>query len=146
MAIRIDGPGRNTGVQGTTPTRRGEGTGAAFTLPGGGGDAPARSGLVGGPLGVQDLASLLALQTMPTEADPRERRRRSVKRGNDLLDVLEGVKIDLLGGNVPVDRLERLVQLLGRHEPSGEEGLDALVADIELRVRVELAKFGRYPD
>lgn len=146
MAIRIDGPGRNTGVQGTTQTRRGDGTGAAFTLPGGGAEAPSRGGTVAGPLGVQDLASLLALQALPTEEDPRERKRRSVKRGNDLLDILEGVKLDLLGGAVPVDRLERLVGLLGKHAPSGDEGLDALVADIELRARVELAKFGRYPD
>lgn len=145
MAIRIDGPGRNTGVQGPATTRRGEGTGAAFTLPDGGAPAAQKGAVIGGPVGVQDIASLLALQALPTEADPRERKRRAVKRGNDLLDVLEGVKLDLLGGKVPVERLERLVDLLGRHQPSGDDGLDALVGEIELRARVELAKFGRYP-
>ena len=34
MAIRIDGPGRTGGIQGGQPTRRAEGTGATFTLPG----------------------------------------------------------------------------------------------------------------
>lgn len=146
MAIRIDGPGRNSGVQGPAQTRRSEGASSTFQLPGGETTQASRSGVVAGPLGVQDIASLLALQAMPTEADPRERRRRAVKRGNDLLDVLEGVKLDLLGGSVPVDRLERLVALLGGREASGDDALDALVVEIELRARVELAKFGRYPD
>lgn len=146
MAIRIDGPGRNAGVQGPSQTRRGEGASSTFQLPGGETAQPARSGVIGGPLGVQDIASLLALQSLPVEPDPRERKRRAVKRGNDLLDVLEGVKLDLLGGQVPVDRLERLVGLLGGREASGDDALDALVNEIELRARVELAKFGRYPD
>lgn len=144
MAIRIDGPGRAGGIQGTTPGRRAEGTGATFQLPDQS-DAPARASMVAGPVGVSDVASLLALQSIAA-VDPRERRRKAVRHGLDLLDVLEGVKLDLLDGGVPVDRLERLVALLGRHEPSGEETLDALVADIELRVRVELAKYGRFPD
>lgn len=143
MAIRIDGPGRTGGLQGPTQGRRTEGTGAAFSLPDQ--DAPARTSVVAGPVGVTDVASLLALQSIPA-VDPREKRRKAVRHGLDLLDVLEGVKLDLLGGGVPVERLERLVTLLGKREPSGEDTLDALVADIELRARVELAKYGRFPD
>ncbi|NLH82400.1 MAG: hypothetical protein GX458_16360 [Phyllobacteriaceae bacterium] len=143
MAIRIDGPGRTGGLQGPTPGRRAEGTGATFSLPET--NQPSRAAVAPGPLGVGDVASLLALQAVEAP-DPRERRRRTVKRGHDLLDVLEAVKLDLLGGGVPVERLERLVGLLGRHEPSGDERLDALVADIELRARVELAKYGRFPE
>ena len=143
MAIRIDGPGRTGGAQGPTPGRRAEGTGASFSLPEQ--NAPNRAAVAPGPFGVGDVASLLALQAIAAP-DPRERRRRTVRRGHDLLDVMEGVKLDLLGGGVPVDRLERLVALLGRHEPSGDERLDALIDDIELRARVELAKYGRFPE
>lgn len=142
VAIRIEGPGRSTGIGGSAPTRRTEG-GASFTLPSD--SQPARPATLGGTLGVQDLASLIALQALPQE-DRRERRRKAVRRGHDLLDVLEGVKIDLLSGGVPVDRLERLVHLLGLRNPSDDPSLDALVEEIELRARVELAKFGRYPD
>lgn len=143
MAIRIEGPGRTGGVRGTGPTRRAEGTGATFSLPDR--DAPSRAPVLSGAVGVGDVASLLALQGVEAP-DPRERRRRTVKRGHDLLDVLEGVKLDLLSGSVSLERLERLIGLLARHEPSGDERLDALVADIELRARVELAKRGRFPD
>lgn len=143
MAIRIDGPGRTDGVRTTAPSRRAEGSGATFSLPEG--DQPTRAAVVGGQVAVGDLAGLLALQQIPRE-DAREKRRRSVKRGFDLLDVLEEVRIDLLGGGVPMERLERLIGLVGDRVPSGDERLDALVADIELRVRVELAKLGRFPD
>ena len=143
MAIRIDGPGRSGGIQTTTGGRRAEGTGATFSLPEH--EAPGRASVIGGSIGVGDVASLLALQSVPAP-DPREKRRRAVKRSLDLLDVLEGVKLDLLGGGVPVERLERLVAMLGGREATGDAALDALVEDVELRVRVELAKFGRYPD
>ena len=146
VAIRIDGPGRSGGVQGNAPTRAKEGTGAAFTLPGGEAPAKPTAAALAGATALTDLASLLALQGVPVAEDRREKRRRAVRRGLDLLDVLEGVKIDLLGGGVAADRLERLVHLLGRRAPSGDERLDALIEEIELRSRVELAKFGRFPD
>lgn len=144
MAIRIDGPGRTGGIQGGRTTGRSEGTGASFRLPEG--EAPTRAATLAGTTSLGDVASLLALQGLVVEDDPREKRRKAVKRGLDVLDVLEGVKLDLLGGGVPADRLERLVHLLGQRRPSGDDGLDALVDDVELRARVELAKFGRYPD
>ena len=143
MAIRIDGPGRTGGVQGNAPTRRTDGTGSTFSLPDR--EAPNRAPVLAGAVGVGDVASLLALQGIEPP-DPRERRRRAVRRGHDLLDVLEQVKLDLLSGDVPVERLERLVALLGGREPTGDDRLDGLVADIELRARVELAKWGRFPD
>ena len=140
--MRIDGTGKPTIVQTGAGAKRAGATGSAFTLPN---ETPAAKGAVlgAGVTGIGDLASLLALQQVD---NPLERKRRSVKRGFDLLDVLEGVKLDLLSGGVPEDRLERLVHLLGQHQPSGDETLDSLIADIELRARVELAKFGKYPE
>lgn len=146
MAIRIDGPGRTGGVQGNVPMRAKEPGGAAFALPGAEVPTKPAAAPIAGAAPFTDIAALLALQGVPVAEDPREKRRKSVRRGLDLLDVLERVRIDLLGGGVPSERLERLVQILGDRGPSGDDQLDALVADIELRARVELAKFGRFPD
>ncbi len=146
MAIRIDGPGRSGTVQSNAPTRAKETSGAGFTLPGAEPAARPTAPALAGATPLGDIASLLALQSIPVSEDPREKRRKAVKRGLDLLDVLEAVRLDLLSGRVENDRLERLVQLLGRRVPCGDDRLDALVADIELRARVELAKFGRFPD
>jgi hypothetical protein len=145
VAIRIDGPGRAGGVQGNTPTRRAEGAGTGFALPGGETTARAAAPTLAGATALTDLASLLALQGVPAGEDEREKKRKAVRRGFDLLDLLESVRVDLLGGGVPTDRLERLVHLLGQRRPTGDDRLEALVDDIELRARVELAKFGHYP-
>jgi hypothetical protein len=146
VAIRIGGPGQAGGIQGGPTVRRGEGAGSGFRLPEEASTPRTSAATLAGATAIGDIASLLALQGMAVEDDPRERRRKAVRWGLDLLDVLEGVKIDLLGGGVPTDRLERIVRILGERRPSGDARLDALVEDVELRARVELAKFGRYPD
>ncbi len=146
MAIRIDGPGRADGVQSGGPTKRAGASGSAFSLPTGEATTRAAAPTLAGTTGIGDLASLMALQGVVVPEDAGEKKRKAVRRGLDVLDVLEGVKLDLLGGGVATDRLERLVDLLGQRRPSGDDRLDDLVDDIELRARVELAKFGRYPD
>jgi hypothetical protein len=72
-------------------------------------------------------------------------RRKAVRRGTSLLDTLEAVRTDLLVGKVSPDRLDQLMDLVGEARSQTLPGLDALLDDIELRVRVELAKFGRFP-
>ena len=119
-------------------------SGTAFSLSMPTDNQPAARAASSAPMvALYDLQSLIALQAAE---DPRDRKRKAVKRGFDLLDVLEGVKMDLLVGRVEPDRLERLVSMLGNKVETGDDKLDALMTDIELRARVELAKLGRYPD
>lgn len=85
-----------------------------------------------------DAASLLALQEVP---DAAERRRQAVLRSTDILDELQQLRLGLLTGSVPRQRLQRLTKLL-RDRPGGYANpqLDSIVADIEVRAAVELAK------
>ena len=87
-----------------------------------------------------DAASLLALQEAP---DAAERRRQAVLRSTDILDELQQLRLGLLTGSVPRQRLQRLTKLL-RDRPGGyaDPQLDSIVADIEVRAAVELAKLG----
>ncbi len=81
---------------------------------------------------------------MQGEGDPAERRRRSLKRGNDLLERLDALKAALLSGRVGQAQLQRLAaQVAARGGPSGDPGLDEVVAHIELRAQVEIAKLSR---
>jgi hypothetical protein len=90
---------------------------------------------------IGSVDNLLILQG---EEDPAERRRRSLKRGHDLLDALDGLKAALLSGQVPVADLKRMaLTLTERAGSSGDPRLDELIAHIELRAKVELAKLGR---
>jgi hypothetical protein len=139
--MRIDGPGRSNGIGSAGAAGRRPGVGSSFALPED--NRAGRAATVSGPGGAYDVAALIALQAVD---NPLERKRRAIRRGFDLLDVLEAIRVDLLAGDLPPDRLERLVAMLGKKEASGEAGVDALIEDIELRARVELAKRGRYPE
>jgi len=88
------------------------------------------------------LEALLALQAVE---DPLFARKKAIRRGNGLLDALEAIKADLLVGRVSEGRLNQLMALIGQARERNLPGLDAVLDDIELRARVELAKFGRFP-
>ena len=86
------------------------------------------------------IDALIALQGVE---DPAERRRRSVKCGRNALDVLDELKLGLLGGALDQSTLLRLKSLAADLKgPSGDPGLDGVLAEIDLRVEVELAKAG----
>lgn len=90
------------------------------------------------------LAGLDAILTLQGQSAPdarEERRRRSVARGHDLLDGLDRLKAALIGGRVSTADLAAIAgRLAERASESGDPRLDALVAEIELRAAVELAK------
>jgi hypothetical protein len=88
------------------------------------------------------LDALLALQSVD---DPLLARRKTLRRGLALVDLLDAIRGDLLLGRIAEGRLNQLVVLIGQVRDPTDPGLDALIDDIELRARVELAKFGRFP-
>ncbi len=100
---------------------------------------PAQTSSIAASTGID---ALLALQAVD---DATTGRRKAVRRANLLLDALEDIRADLLAGRVSEGRLNRAMALLAQARTATDPGLDALVADIELRVRVELAKLGRFP-
>ncbi|MBX9932322.1 MAG: flagellar assembly protein FliX [Methylobacterium sp.] len=88
------------------------------------------------------LAGLDAILTLQGQSEtPKERRRRSAQRGHELLDGLDRLKASLLSGKVSTRDLQAIAgRLSDRAGLSGDPRLDGLVADIELRAAVELAK------
>ena len=66
-----------------------------------------------------------------------------MKRGRSALDALDALKIGLLSGTFDTGALARLKAVTASlSEPSGDPALDAVLAEIELRAQVELAKIG----
>lgn len=89
---------------------------------------------------VGGIDALIALQGVEDQA---ERRRRSVKSGRNALDVLDELKVALLGGSLDESTLGRLKASAAELKAqSGDPGLDGVLAEIDLRVEVELAKAG----
>jgi len=98
---------------------------------------------VGASRAAGNIDALLALQGV--EEDLVERRKRSVQRGKGALDVLDALKIGLLSGNFDASTVSRLRDAAANlKSSSGDPGLDAVLAEIELRVEVELAKAGQF--
>ena len=89
---------------------------------------------------VGGIDALIALQGIE---DATERRRHAVKRGRLALDALEELKIGLLGGDMTPGTLQKL-KVVAAHlkDGSGDAALDGVLAEIELRVEVEIAKLG----
>ncbi|HUV33207.1 MAG TPA: flagellar assembly protein FliX, partial [Devosiaceae bacterium] len=74
--------------------------------------------------------------------DPLFARKKTVRRGHALLDALDAIKADLLVGRLSEGRLNRIVALVGQARAGADPTLEAIVDEIELRARVELAKLG----
>lgn len=135
--MRIVGPSGTAPVSGTTSARR-SGSNAVFTL--GDDEATRPTTSTGATRTIGGIDALLALQGVE---DPTERRRRAVKKGFRALDVLDDLKVALLAGNLGPATLLRLKAVAGDlKESSGDPGLDQVLAEIDLRVEVELAKAG----
>jgi hypothetical protein len=134
--MRISGP--NGTALATAPTVARRSAGGTFT-PAETGAPQAQSAAVA----LRTLGGIDALIALQGIEDPVERRRRAVKHGRRALDALDELKLGLLAGSLDQSTLLRLKSAatdLG--DGSGDERLDQVLAEIDLRVAVELAKAG----
>ena len=93
--------------------------------------------------GVSSVESIFAVQ-QTSDATDHPSRGLMMDYGGDLLDRLEQIRIAILTGSISKDRLQELARRLrGRKFSSDDPRLNDLVAEIELRVEVEIAKLSR---
>ncbi|MFZ0607686.1 MAG: flagellar assembly protein FliX [Xanthobacteraceae bacterium] len=134
--MRVDGTSR-AGLAGASAAPR--------RLPGGGfslsqAEAPPAQNAAVALRTVGGIDALLALQGVE---DPTERRRRAVKHGRRALDALDELKLGLLAGTLDQATMLRLKSVTSDlQDGSGDGRLDQVLAEIDLRVAVELAKAG----
>lgn len=132
--MRVDPSLGVTGTSAASPRRAG---GTGFSLNSTADTSqPAKTGAAA-PMVALD--SLLAIQA---EQDATaERRKRAVRRGHSLLDALDALKLSVLSGRLePGDLLTIKARLMEERGHSGDPRLDEIIAHIELRAEVELAK------
>ena len=138
-ALRIDTSNRTTGIGRGNAAGR-SGSGAEFVPAGG--DAPAR---VAGNVPVHAATGIDAILALQAVDEPLTGKKKALRRGSALLDMLDDIKADLLIGRVSAERLDLMSAMVSEMRERSLPGLDAVLDDIELRVCVELAKFGRFP-
>lgn len=89
---------------------------------------------------------LLAMQEDEPGDPGREGRAQALRRGNDVLDRLEELRRALIAGFVAPARLKDLARTLQAERMACDDPrLEDLIAEIELRAEVELAKLARRP-
>ena len=133
---------RATGANAVTAGKTVRRSGAdGFTLAEG---APAREPIA--TAGMRSIGGIDVLVALQGIEEPGERRRRAVVRGRTALDALDALKIGLLAGALDAATVVRLkAAVSGLKDYSGDPALDGVLAEIELRVEVELAKMGPAP-
>jgi hypothetical protein len=135
--MRILGPNGTAMTAAAPAARRSTGSGFSVSQEA----APRSAASAGGPRSVGGIDALIALQGVQEVEDPLEQRKRAVKRGRAALDALDELKIGLLGGALSTATLGKLREAAAHLKlGSGQAELDAVLAEIELRVEVEIAK------
>ncbi len=134
--MRVTQTRRSTAAQTARGARRaGPGEGQ-FQLPQG--QATTRRAEVSGPAPVSGVDTIIALQAIE---EPSDRRRKAVKTGGRILDLLDKLKIDLLSGQISASDLDALKTTIGRQlSLAVDPDLNDILKQIDLRARVELAK------
>lgn len=134
--MRVSGPAQTALASSPNVARRASSSG--FSL--GGSAAPQAPGAA---VALRTLGGIDALIALQGVEDPVERKRRAVKHGRRALDALDELKLGLLAGTLDQTTMLRLKSVAADlHDGSGDDGLDQVMAEIDLRVAVELAKAG----
>ncbi len=132
--MRIYGPNGASAAANTPQTRKSASGGFSLS-----GDEAARA--TGGSSSLRSVGGIDALIALQGVEDATERRRHAVKRGRVALDALDELKVGLLGGELTPATLQKLKGVAAHlKDGSGDAALDSVLAEIELRVEVEIAK------
>ena len=91
---------------------------------------------------VAGVDALLAMQEVDGD---RTGKRRAVRRGHDMLDLLDEIRMALLEGAIPESKLKALLRVVNVETAlTADPVVNVVLAEVDLRARVELAKFGHY--
>ncbi len=138
--MKISGPGQiqSSGIKKTAS--KGRSSGASFSAEISDTEASSQTASVSGSGPIASLDSLLALQGVPDSTNGRSK---GLARAEEMLDLLDEVRKGILLGAISMPNLRSLADMARNHKNSTDDSrLNEILAEIELRAEVELAKFG----
>jgi hypothetical protein len=129
-------------AKGAAPSQKSRATGdksRTFSVQTAAVEAEATAGGVAGAGPVVAVDAVLALQGAP---DATTNPSRGLGRGSELLKLLDQIRLGLLAGGIPRHTLNRLAgDLKAERAATADPRLSAILDEVELRARVELAKY-----
>ncbi len=140
MINKVEGP---TGARGTQPVRKvgktekaGSANFSSHLSDEGVGGAHG----VGGASGIGGVSALIGLQEVD---DATQRESKGKKRAQALLDEMDDLRLALACGTLTRAQLLRLSAAIQSEKIKADDpGLNQILDDVDLRARVELAKYG----
>lgn len=140
MINRVEGPGS---VRSTAPAKKAGKAGSASSTNFSQHMQEENVGAAGAVSGMGSVSSVGALIGLQEVGDATERAAKGKKRGTLLLSQLDELRLALLSGTISKDQLMRLAAMVqSQRDEIDDPGLVQILEDIDLRVRVELAKYG----
>ena len=100
---------------------------------------------IAAPTPATPVTPLDAIMALQAEGDPDQRRAKQARRGRAALDALDRLMQGMVLGGAPARLKGELEALQRGAEATGDSGLDAILAEIDIRVAVELAKLEAIP-
>ncbi|TNE34291.1 MAG: flagellar assembly protein FliX [Alphaproteobacteria bacterium] len=138
--MKVGGPGRTSSTSGAKGKKGASGSGHKFSISEETVE-PAATANVSSSSPVNSIDALMALQGV--DENNREKNRKAVAKGRDLLEKLEEIRHGLLIGNLSAQKLMQLKDSLASiNVADADPELAEIVHDIEVRAAVELAKYG----
>jgi len=135
--MRVTGPNGNSRVSRSSKSAGKNRATGNFKL--GEDDKAASAGTAQGTRSLAPVDALIALQEVPDAT--AEKSALAIERAEDMLDILEDIKLGILSGTLPKSRMIRLARLIRqRKEDVADPQLSGILDEIELRAMVELAK------
>jgi len=111
--------------------------GAAFDSMIGSSDEVAEESSISALAGISSMDALIAAQTINTSLSQKDKQ---VKKGNDILDYLEKLRVGMLSGETSPVIVSNIINEIKNVNTSEDEALDNIISEIELRAEVEIAK------
>lgn len=137
--MRISGTGNTRGIVSGKKQNKSRSSKSAFSLDGPEDTAPVRQS--GEIKAIGSVDALLALQG---DGESSGHHAKAMRRGSQMLDLLDDVRIGLLSGQINEEQLRKLSRLTKERSGRIEDpGLSDVLDSIDLRAQVELAKLER---
>lgn len=147
MSIRVTG---TNGPRATTSTKKAGKSGSksgefANTLNQvSGAEETVSSAAIESSPAISAVDALLAVQQADDATSGQSNRQRAISWGEGILDRLDQIRMALLLGHVPPEKLHQIAnEVASRKGKTGDPVLESVLNEIEIRAAVEIAKHSR---